>query len=83
MSQTQLFALTYKAIFSMNYEIKSMRIPDDDSYSYGTSSDGQSILEVDFEACKALLRKEICSASAGLFMCKNIGAPSPTWFVRF
>ena len=59
MSQTQLFALTYKAIFSMNYEIKSMRIPDDDSYSYGTSSDGQSILEVDFEACKALLRKEI------------------------
>ena len=59
MSQTQLFALTYKAIFSMNYEIKSMRIPDDDSYSYGTSSDGQSILEVDFEACKALLKKEI------------------------
>lgn len=59
MSQTQLFALTYKAIFSMNYEIKSMRIPDDDSYSYGTSSDGQSILEVDFEACKALLRKDI------------------------
>lgn len=43
----------------MNYEIKSMRIPDDDSYSYGTSSDGQSILEVDFEACKALLRKDI------------------------
>lgn len=52
MSQTQLFALTYKAIFSMNYEIKSMRIPDDDSYSYGTSSDGQSILEVDLKPAK-------------------------------
>ena len=59
MSKTQLFALTYKAIFSMNYEIKSMRLPDDNSYSYGSTDDGQSILDVDFEACKALLRKEI------------------------
>jgi len=58
MSQTQLFALTYKAIFSMNYEIKSMRIPDDDSYSYGTSSDGSiKFSKWNFEACKALLKK--------------------------
>ena len=61
MSRVELFALAYKAMFSLNYDIKSMRIPDDNSYSYGSTDDGQSILQIDFDACKELLRKEIYS----------------------
>lgn len=58
MSKAELYALTYKAIFSLNYDINSLRIPDDDSYTYGNHS-GQSTLDVDFEKCRQLLRENI------------------------
>ncbi|WP_295212898.1 LCP family protein [Ruminococcus sp.] len=58
MSKTELYALAYKALFSMNYEINSLRIPADGDYSYGDHN-GQSTLDVDFENCKTLLRETI------------------------
>ncbi|MBR1423099.1 MAG: LCP family protein [Ruminococcus sp.] len=59
MSQWELFTLSYKVLFSMNYKIVSVRIPADDAYYYDTTYDGQSILGVDFDKSKALLEKKI------------------------
>lgn len=59
MTKPQMLLMVYKMAFSLNYEMNSLRIPDDNSYSYGTTSNGQSILQVDFERCKQLLQSEI------------------------
>ena len=61
MSRWQLYTLFYKALFSMKYKTVSLRLPDDESYSYGTTDDGQSVLTVDFDKCQALLREKIYS----------------------
>jgi LCP family protein required for cell wall assembly len=61
MSKPQMMLTAYKALFSMSYEMVSLRIPADDAYSYGTTDSGQSILNVDFDKCKELLREEIYS----------------------
>lgn len=61
MSRWQLFGLCYKALFSMKYKTVSLRLPDDESFSYGTTDDGQSVLTVDFDKCQALLREKIYS----------------------
>ena len=59
MSQWELFTLSYKVLFSMKYKIVSVRIPDDDSFYYDTTNDGQSVLGVDFDKCRELLEKKI------------------------
>ncbi len=58
MSKSYMMLMAYKALFSMNYEIKQLRLPDDDSYTYGTHN-GQSTLDVDFDRCREILREEI------------------------
>lgn len=58
MSKTDMMLMAYKALFSMNYEIKQLRLPDDDSYTYGNHN-GQSTLDVDFDRCREILREEI------------------------
>ena len=59
MSRFDLYCLFYKALFSMKYKVESLRLPDDDSYYYDTTDDGQSILGVEFDKCKQLIREEI------------------------
>ncbi len=61
MSRWELYKLFYKALFSIKYKTVSLRLPDDESYSYGTTDDGQSVLTVDFDKCQALLREKIYS----------------------
>ena len=58
MSRAKMMTTAYKAIFSLNYEVKSLRIPAEGAYSYGWHGD-QSTLDVDIDACRALLRSEI------------------------
>ena len=58
MSKFDMYMLSYKALFSLGYEINSLRLPDDNSYTYGTH-DGQSTLDVDFDKCKQLLKDTI------------------------
>lgn len=58
MSKTEMMLMAYKALFSLNYEIKQLRLPDDNSYTYGNHN-GQSTLDVDFERCQKILREEI------------------------
>ncbi|WP_294409335.1 LCP family protein [uncultured Ruminococcus sp.] len=58
MSKAEMLKMTYKGIFSLGYEMKSLRIPDDDSYTYGTHNE-QSTLDVDFDRYRQLLRDEI------------------------
>ena len=58
MSKPQMMMMTYKALFSVKYEIKSLRLPAEGDYGYGIHGD-QSTLDVDFDACRELLRKEI------------------------
>lgn len=60
MSKMDMMLMAYKAIFSLKYEIKSLRLPADGDYSYG-SHGGQSTLDVDLDACRELLRSEIYS----------------------
>ena len=58
MSRAEMMLSAYKAIFSVNYEMKTLRIPDEGNYSFGMHGD-QSTLDVDIEACRDLLRREI------------------------
>lgn len=58
MTKNEMYALSYKVLFSMNYKQNSLRIPPEDYYTYGTHS-GQSTLDVDFDKCIALLNKKI------------------------
>lgn len=60
MSKGEMMLMAYKALFSLNYEIKQLRLPDDDSYTYGNHN-GQSTLDVDFERCQKILMEEIYS----------------------
>lgn len=58
MSKTELYLLSYKILFSMNYSTNSLRIPDEGAYSYGEHN-GQSTLDVDFDRCRELLKSNI------------------------
>ena len=61
MSRFDLYCLFYKALFSMNYKVESIRIPEDDQFSYATI-DGQSVLYAipDYqEDIQNYLKKEI------------------------
>lgn len=58
MSKAELMIMAYRGVFSMKYEMKSLRLPADGSYSYGMHGD-QSTLDVDLDACRQLLKDEI------------------------
>ncbi|SEL23169.1 LCP family protein [Ruminococcus albus] len=58
MSRAEMMLSAYKAIFSVNYQMKTLRIPAEGNYSFGMHGD-QSTLDVDIEACRELLRSEI------------------------
>ena len=58
MSRPDMMLMVYKALFSLNYEMRSLRIPPEDCYYYG-EHDGQSTLDVDFDACREVLRQEL------------------------
>lgn len=58
MSRAEMMLLAYKAVFSMNYDIETLRLPAEGQYSFG-SHGGQSTLDVDIESCRGLLKAEI------------------------
>ncbi len=58
MSKMEMQILANRLPFIMKYDTKELRVPDEDMYSYG-SHDGQSTLDVDFDACKQLLNQNI------------------------
>ncbi|MBR1862653.1 MAG: LCP family protein [Ruminococcus sp.] len=58
MSRGEMFIAAYKALFSMDYKMKSLRIPAEDHYDYGWH-DGQSTLDIDLDYARALLKAEI------------------------
>ena len=60
MSRADMTLMAYKAVFSLNYEMKSLRLPAEGDYSYGMHGD-QSTLDVDIDACRELLRQELYS----------------------
>ena len=58
MSKLDMYFLCYKVLFSMNYDIKSLRLPADGDYTYG-SHNGESTLDVDFQKCRDLIKSNI------------------------
>lgn len=58
MTKKELYFLTYRVPFMLKYDIDQLRIPSEGNYVYG-NHDGQSTLDVDFDACKAELREKI------------------------
>lgn len=58
MSKTEMQLLANRLPFIIKYDTAELRLPEENMYTYG-SHDGQSTLDVDFEACKELLRKNI------------------------
>ena len=58
MSRAEMMLSAYKAVFSLNYQMKTLRLPAEGHYSYGTHGD-QSTLDIDIEACRELLRSEL------------------------
>jgi LCP family protein required for cell wall assembly len=58
MTKGEMYLMVYKLLFSMNYENQQLRIPGDDDYYYGTHN-GQSTLDLDFDACKRELKETI------------------------
>ena len=58
MSKAELYVLFYKMLFSLGYDMNELRIPVEGSYTYGTH-DGQSTLDVDFDACTEAIREKV------------------------
>ena len=58
MSKAELYVLFYKLLFSLGYDMNELRIPVEGSYTYGTH-DGQSTLDVDFDACTEAIREKV------------------------
>ena len=58
MSKLEMQLLANRLPFLLSYETKELRIPEDDMYYYG-SHDGQSTLDVDFDACRQSIRDNI------------------------
>lgn len=67
MSKSELYFLALRAVFILNYDREQMRMPYGDEgsqsadrfWEYSTTSDGQSILSLDFAKNKQLLKKVI------------------------
>ena len=58
MTRNELFLLENRALFILGYDTEEYRIPEEGMYSYGWH-DGQSTLDVDFDACKQALKEKI------------------------
>lgn len=58
MSKADMYFLCWKALFSMNYDMKSLRLPAEGDYSYGDHN-GESTLDIDIEKCRQLLKTNI------------------------
>lgn len=62
MSKTDIYFLCLRLPFIMGYDMKQFRIPygeQYDTWSYGTTSDGQSVLEIDFDRNNELFKKVV------------------------
>lgn len=60
MTKSELQILANRLPFILKYETKELRIPEEGMYSYG-SHNGQSTLDVDFEACRQAIKENIYS----------------------
>ncbi len=58
MTKGEMYVMVYKLLFAMSYESEELRIPQDDDYTYDTH-DGQSTLDLDFDACQKALKETI------------------------
>jgi anionic cell wall polymer biosynthesis LytR-Cps2A-Psr (LCP) family protein len=58
MSKAEMYLMFYKLLFSMNYEMNQLRIPQEGAYYYG-QHDGQSTLDLDFDACIDEIKKNV------------------------
>ena len=58
MTKSELFVLGNKMPFMVGYETDELRIPEEGMYTYGRHN-GQSTLDVDFDACKKKIRDTI------------------------
>lgn len=58
MSKGEMYVTVYKLLFSMNYEMNQLRIPQEGAYYYG-AHDGQSTLDLDFDACQKEIKRKI------------------------
>ncbi len=63
MTDTELYFLSLRVPFAMGYDIQQMQIPADGTYT-PADIDGQSVLQVDFDANVQLLRDSVYSAPA-------------------
>ena len=60
MTKLELQILANKLPFMLKYDTNELRIPEEGAYSYG-SHNGQSTLDVDFDACKQTIKETIYS----------------------
>ena len=58
MTKSELFMLGNKLPFMLKYDTKELRIPEEGMYTYGNHN-GQSTLDVDFDACQKKIRETI------------------------
>ena len=58
MTKGEMYIMFYKLLFSMNYDMQQLRIPQEGAYYYGTH-DEQSTLDLDFDACQREIKKKI------------------------
>ena len=58
MTKGEMYVMFYKLLFSMNYDMQQLRIPQEGAYYYGTH-DEQSTLDLDFDACQREIKKKI------------------------
>ncbi len=62
MSKTEIYFLCLRLPFIMGYDMKQFRIPygeQYDTWNYGTTNDGQSVLEIDFDRNNELFKKVV------------------------
>ena len=58
LTKGEMYLLFYKLLFSVKYEMKQLRIPEEGAYSFGWH-DGMSTLDIDTDACKRALEENI------------------------
>lgn len=58
MSRAELYVMFYKLLFSMGYDTNELRIPQEGAYFAG-SHDGQSTLDLNFDACKQAISETV------------------------
>lgn len=58
MSKGEMYVFFYKLLFSLGYEMSQLRVPPEGGYYYG-NHDGQSTLDLDFDACRRELEEKL------------------------